>query len=76
MRNASGHQGKNERQQKKSEQEHIQYFLHQLCMQTAAFWTGLAIRCPFTSEKLCETWTLNFITVMSYFYFLKSVIRA
>ena len=27
MRNASGHQGKNERQRKKNEQDHIQLFL-------------------------------------------------
>ena len=27
MRNASGHQGKNERQRKKNEQDHIQHFL-------------------------------------------------
>ena len=31
MRNASGHQGENERQQKKSEQEHIKNFLHKTC---------------------------------------------
>ena len=28
MRNASGHQGENERSGKKSEQEHVQQFLH------------------------------------------------
>ena len=32
MRNASGHQGENERQRKKSEQQdHIQHFLHKTC---------------------------------------------
>ena len=31
MRNASGHQSKNERQQKKSEQDHIQHFRHKTC---------------------------------------------
>ena len=32
MRNASGHQGENERQQKKkSEQKHIQHFFHETC---------------------------------------------
>ena len=31
MRNASGHQGKNERQWKKSEQNRIQRFLHKTC---------------------------------------------
>ena len=28
---ASCHQGENDRQRKKSEQEHIQYFLHKTC---------------------------------------------
>ena len=28
MRNAFGHQGENERQRKKSEQEQLQHFLH------------------------------------------------
>ena len=31
MRNASGHQGENERQWKKSEQEHARQFLHKTC---------------------------------------------
>ena len=31
MRNASGHQGENERQWKKSEQEHVRQFLHKTC---------------------------------------------
>ena len=31
MRNASGHQGENERRWKKSEPEHIQHFLHKTC---------------------------------------------
>ena len=31
MRNASGHQGENERQGKKGEQGHIQHFLHKTC---------------------------------------------
>ena len=31
MRNASGHQSKNERQQKKSVQDHIQHFRHKTC---------------------------------------------
>ena len=33
MRNASGHQGENERQRKKkrTEQKHIQHFLHETC---------------------------------------------
>ena len=31
MRNASGHQGENERQGEKGEQEHIQHFLHKTC---------------------------------------------
>ena len=33
MRNASGHQGKNERQCEKSEQEHVRHFLHRICSQ-------------------------------------------
>ena len=32
MKNASGHQGENERQRKKSEQEHIQHFHHKTCL--------------------------------------------
>ena len=31
MRNAAGHQGENGRQWKKSEQEHVHYFLHEMC---------------------------------------------
>ena len=31
MRNASGHQGENERRWKKSEQEHVRHFLHKSC---------------------------------------------
>ena len=31
MRNARGHQGENERDEKKSEQENIQHFLHETC---------------------------------------------
>ena len=31
MRSATGHQGENEWQWKKSEQEHIQHFLHKTC---------------------------------------------
>ena len=31
MRNAIGNQGKNERQRKKSEQDHLQHFLHKKC---------------------------------------------
>ena len=31
LRNAIDHQGENERQQKKSEREHIQNFLHKTC---------------------------------------------
>ena len=33
MRNASGHLGENERQWKKSEQEHVRHFLHKTCNQ-------------------------------------------
>ena len=33
MRNAMGHQGENEWQWKKSEQEHVRYFLHEMCNQ-------------------------------------------
>ena len=33
MRNASRHQGENERQRKKGEQERIQHFLHKTCNQ-------------------------------------------
>ena len=33
VRNASGHQGENERQRKKREQEHIRHFLHKTCNQ-------------------------------------------
>ena len=35
MRNASGHLGENERQWKKSEQEHVQHFLHKTCNREA-----------------------------------------
>ena len=42
----------------------------------AAFWTGLAIRCPVTSEISVKREHGIFITVMRYFHFLKSVIRA
>ena len=31
MRNATGHQGENERQRKSNKQEHIQHFLHETC---------------------------------------------
>ena len=30
-RDASGHQGENERQRKKTEQEHVRHFLHKTC---------------------------------------------
>ena len=33
MRNAGGHQGENERQRKKSEQEHVPYLLQKTCNQ-------------------------------------------
>ena len=33
MRNASGYRGENERQWKKSEQEHVRHFLHKTCNQ-------------------------------------------
>ena len=33
IRNASGQLGENERQWKKSEQEHVRYFLHKTCSQ-------------------------------------------
>ena len=33
MRNASGQLGENERQWKKSEQEHVRHFLHKTCNQ-------------------------------------------
>ena len=36
MRNASGHLGENERQWKKSEQEHVQHFLHKTLNQEAS----------------------------------------
>ena len=36
IRNASGHLGENEQQWKKSEQEHIQHFLHETCNQEAS----------------------------------------
>ena len=35
MRNASGQLGENERQWKKSEQEHVRHFLHKTCNQEA-----------------------------------------
>ena len=38
MRNATDHQGENERQWKKSEQEHVRYFLHETCTQEVS-WT-------------------------------------
>ena len=47
-----------------------------LTLQTAAVWTGLAIRCPFPSEISVEHELGILITVMRYFYLLKSVIRA
>ena len=36
IRNASGHLGENERQWKKSEQEHVRHFLHKTCNQEAS----------------------------------------
>ena len=36
MRNASGYLGENERQWKKSEQEHVRHFLHKTCDQEAS----------------------------------------
>ena len=33
MRNTIGHQGENERQWKKNQQEHVRYFLHEKCNQ-------------------------------------------
>ena len=36
MINASGHLGENERQWKKSEQEHVRHFLHKTCNQKAS----------------------------------------
>ena len=42
----------------------------------AAFWTGLAIRCPVTSEISVKREHEILITVTRYFHFLKSVIRA
>ena len=36
MRNASGHLGENELQWKKSEQEHVQHFLHKTLNQEAS----------------------------------------
>ena len=42
----------------------------------AAVWTGLAIRCPVTSETSVKREHGIFISVMRYFHFLKSVIRA
>ena len=42
----------------------------------AAVWTGLAIRCPVTSEISVKRELGIFISVMRYFHFLKSVIRA
>ena len=47
-----------------------------LTLQTAAFWTGLAIRCPFPSEISVKHELGILIPVMRYFYLLKSVIRA
>ena len=37
MRNASGHQGENERQWKKSEQKHVRHVLKKTCNQKS-FW--------------------------------------
>ena len=37
MKFCSGHQGENERQWKKSEQEHVQHFLHKTC-KLGSFW--------------------------------------
>ena len=36
MRNASGYRGENERQWKKSEQEHVRHFLQKTCNQEAS----------------------------------------
>ena len=63
MRNVSGHQGENERQRKKSEQQdHIQHFLHKTCNSevsgsfTLSSYKTTAKKCP---KKQCAALMLH-----------------
>ena len=63
MRIVSGHQGKNERQQKKSEQDHIQNFLYKTCNQEVSGSFTLS-SCKTTAKKstkkVCYTCKVGF----------------
>ena len=68
MRNASGYRGENERQWKKSEQEHVRHFLHKTCKQEASgsftLWS-----CKTTAKKVCCTCKVAFFLIRPIFVF-------
>ena len=72
MRNASGHQSKNERQQKKSEQDHIQHFRHKTC-NWEVFGSFTLSSCKTVAKKCtkkCATSEKFFFANQTYFLFL------
>ena len=72
MRNASGHLGENERQWKKSEQEHVRHFLQKTCNQEASGSFTLQ-SCKTTAKKctkkVCCTCKVAFLLIRPIFVF-------
>ena len=72
MRNASGQLGENERQWKKSEQEHVRHFLHKTCNQEA-FGSFTLQSCTTTAKKctkkVCCTCKVAFLLIRPIFVF-------
>ena len=66
MRNASGHLGENERQWKKSEQEHVRHFLHKKCNEEASgsftLWS-CKIWAKKCTKKVCCTCKVGFLLI-------------
>ena len=76
MRNASGHLGENERQWKKSEQEHVRHILHKTCNQEA-FGSFTLQSCKTTAKKrtkkVCCTSKVAFLPIRPIFVFHRSL---
>ena len=72
MRNASGYRGENERQWKKSEQEHVRHFLQKTCNQEASGSFTLQ-SCKTTAKKcakkVCCTSKVAFLLIRPIFVF-------
>ena len=58
MRNAGGHQGENERQRKKTEQDHVPHLLQKMCNQEVSGSFTLLL-CKITAKKITKKSVLH-----------------